>query len=164
VIYRPDDTLAVAPREDVASINRRGRLESPPPDLQKQFLTLSMMASARTAPAPTPRRMAEHLLVSKPGSTSSSKAPSTWAFAAFNVWFCSITRSRKPDKLSGFAMSFLCGIKYLAQKKPDSLSGFLPFSPIWFIAGYQPAPLYKVSFFQKTQKPNINVRFCEKFC
>jgi hypothetical protein len=81
----------------------------------------------------------------------------------------SITRSRKPDKLSGFAMSFLCGIKYLAQKKPDKLSGFSS------IAGYQPAPPVQkhknrtqmFGFFKScveikrlvSLRPNIRVRF-----
>jgi len=70
----------------------------------------------------------------------------------------SITPSRKPDKLSGFAMTFLSGIKDLAQKKPDKLSDFSPFAPIGSIAGYQPAPLFKRLSFKNT-KPNISVRF-----
>ena len=48
--------------------------------------------------------------------TSSSAVPSTWALVPFNVWFCSITRSRKPDKLPGFANRLPCRIRYLAQK------------------------------------------------
>jgi hypothetical protein len=93
-----------------------------------------------------------------------STAPST---AAFIVWFCPITRSRKPDNLSGFAISFLCGIKYLARKKPDRLSGFslsIRLGPSQAIS-LRGAGTVRVSFFlSKTQKPNINVRFFEMFC
>jgi hypothetical protein len=67
------------------------------------------MASVRTAP--TPRRMAKHLLVSKPGSHFKQQCSIDMGVYCIQCLvlfhFCSITRSRKPDKLSGFAISFL---------------------------------------------------------
>src|SRR4029077_13096486 len=77
----------------------------------------------------------------------------SWAFVAFNLWACSITCSRKWDKLSGFANELPCGIKYLTQKKPDKLCGFSLFNPSVGSIGRDKS----LFFLSKTQKPTINV-------
>ena len=80
---------------------------------------------------------AEHLLAMMPNAwwrpiqvpTSSSAAPSTWALAAFNISFCSITRSQNGTNCPVFTSRLLCRINDLV-KKPDNLSGFSLSNPI----------------------------------
>jgi hypothetical protein len=67
--------------------------------------------------APTPRRMAELFArATEPGSHFKQQGSMEMGVRRIQCLILLHNASRKPDKLSGFAMSFLCGIKYLAQK------------------------------------------------